>query len=62
MQGFVVKVDYKTHHVRLKINTTSSGIIDISASHVNTYKLLDVYPQAFAKSSVTNAEWSMQLL
>ncbi|MFT6214669.1 MAG: hypothetical protein ACJAS3_001062 [Roseivirga sp.] len=56
MQGFVVKVDCKTHHLRLKINTTLGRIIEISASHVNTYKLLDVYPQAFAKSTVTNAD------
>ena len=49
-------IDNKTHNLHLEIDTGSDRIIDISTSYVNNHKLLDIYPKAFATSTVTSSD------
>lgn len=49
-------IDNKTHNLRLELDTGSDRIIDISTTYVNSHRLLDIYPTAFATSTITSSD------
>lgn len=52
----VETIDYKAHLLNLEIDTGSDRIMDISTNYVNHHKLLEIYPKAFATSTVTSSD------